>query len=196
MAQRRRRSSEPGTTLRLLVLAAAGDECIGVDVDSGALVRAAHPRSAAPPKLFDIVAAPIAESEDDDLEPALPEAVALDASPRRVGRMTRRRAEKLLRPLMHPPREPLLGIPGPAVPFWELTGSRPTMAVVEPDSPPSLVDAGPAQAERWRCRFQWRGAGQELPLLSAPLSPARRLLVALTPPVQGRCYKVVAGLLP
>jgi len=193
----RRRSSEPGTTLELMVLAASIDGCIGVDLQSGALVRAAYPGSmiddetAFAPALFDILAGPIAAPEDD-LEPTLPEAVELADVPRPVGRMSRRRAERLLRPLVHPPREPLLGIPGPAVAFWELRGNRPTVAVVEPQRPPAVV----RRPQGNRCRFLWRGLGQELPLVAPPASPARRLLVALTPPDQGRCYKVVAGFLP
>ena len=189
----------PGTTLQLLVLTATGDGCIGVDMASGALVRAAYPElEGAAIDLdvgcFDIVAAPIAPPVDDDLEPTLPEAVELAAVPTRVGRISRRKAERLLRPLIHPQSEHLLGIPGPTVPFWELRGNHPTVALVEPERPPAVVRR-PSGAGL-RCRFLWRGAGQELPLMAPPISPARRLLVALTPPVDGRCHKVVAGLLP
>lgn len=195
----RRRSSEPGTTLQLLVLAATGDGCIGVDMASGALVRAAFPDLDGDDALldvgcFDIVAAPIAPPDDDDLEPTLPEAVELGAMPTRVGRISRRKAEKLLRPLIHPLSEHLLGIPGPTVPFWELRGNRPSVALVQPEQPPAVVRR--AAGAGLRCRFLWRGAGQELPLVAPPVTPARRLLVALTPPVDGRCHKVVAGLLP
>ncbi len=195
----RRRSSEPGTTLQLLVLTPTADGCIGIDVDSGALVRASYDRPVEDPdaadlRCFDLVIAPIAEPEEDDLEPTLPEAVILGDPPRRVGRLSRRKAEKLLRPLVHPRRDHLLGIPGPTVPFWELRGNHPTVAVVEPERPPAVIRRPTGTG--LRCRFQWRGVGQELPLLAAPRGPARRLLVALTPPVEGRCYKVVAGLLP
>ena len=38
----RRRRSEPGTDLQLLVLAATADGCIAVDTESGALVRASY----------------------------------------------------------------------------------------------------------------------------------------------------------
>jgi hypothetical protein len=193
----RRRSSVPGTTLELLVLSPGIDGCIGVDMQSGALVRAAYPPSLIEdpptfmPGLFDILAASIADPEDD-LEPTLPESVELAELPRPIGRLSRRKADRLLRPLVHPPREPLLGIPGPAVAFWELRGNRPTVAVVEPEQPPAVV----RRPQGNRCRFLWRGMGQDLPLVAPPASPARRLLVALTPPVQGRCYKVVAGFLP
>ena len=195
----RRRRSEPGTDLQLLVLAATADGCIAIDTESGALVRASY---ALPegielelqPACFDVVTASIAPRDDPDLEPTLPEAVELSGPPHRIGRLSRRKADRLLRPLVHPPREPLLGIVGPEVAFWELRGNRPTVAVVEPERPPAVVRRGPGSG--LRCRFQWRGTGQELPLMAPPITPARRLLVALTPPVQGRCYKVVAGLLP
>ena len=195
----RRRRSEPGTDLQLLVLASTADGCIAVDIDSGALVRASYPMPEGvelelQPAFFDVVTAAIAPMDDDDLEPTLPEHVVLAGPPHRVGHLSRRKAERLLRPLIHPPREPLLGIPGPEVAFWELRGNRPTVALVEPERPPAVVRRGPGNG--LRCRFQWRGTGQELPLVAPPVTPARRLLVALTPPVQGRCYKVVAGLLP
>src|SRR3954449_9340879 len=106
----RRRSSVPGTTLQLLVLTPTSDGCIGIDVDSGALVRASYQRDdievgVSELRCFDLVTAPIAEPDDDDLEPAVPEAVALGAAPTPVGRLSRRKAEKLLRPLVHPRRE-------------------------------------------------------------------------------------------
>jgi len=195
----RRRSSEPGTDLQLLVLATTTDGCIAVDTASGALVRASYPMPDGvevdlQPACFDLMRASIAPPDDDDLEPTLPEAVVLEGPPTTIGHLNRRKAERLLRPLVHPPREPLLGIVGPEVAFWELRANRPTVALVEPERPPAVVRRGPGTT--LRCRFQWRGTGQELPLVAPPVTPARRLLVALTPPVQGRCYKVVAGLLP
>src|SRR4051794_30388771 len=113
----RRRRSEPGTDLQLLVLVSTADGCIAVDTDSGALVRASYsiPQGIEldlQPACFDLVTASIAAREDPDLEPTLPEAVELAGPPRRVGHLSRRKAERLLRPLVHPPREPLLGIPG------------------------------------------------------------------------------------
>jgi hypothetical protein len=195
----RRRSTEPGTHLQLLVLTSTSDGCIAVDTASGALVRASYHvpdgvEMEPQPAVFDLVQASIGPADDEALEPSLPEAVQLTGPPHRVGHLSKRKAERLLRPLVHPPREPLLGIPGPAVAFWELRGNRPSVALVEPERPPAVVRRGPGSG--LRCRFQWRGSGQELPLLAPPVTPARRLLVALTPPVDGRCYKVVAGLLP
>src|SRR3954471_16176489 len=127
----RRRSSEPGTALQLLVLTATSDGGIGVDIASGALVRASYqlPEDAEfefQPSCFDLVTASIASPDEEDLEPTLPEAVELAGMPQRVGRLSRRKAERFLRPLVHPPRELLLGIPGPTVQLWELRGNRPT----------------------------------------------------------------------
>ena len=50
-----------------------------------------------------------------------------------------------------------------------------------------------------RCRFPWRTLVHDLPVavargVSLPRA-AERVVVALTPPVGGHCYKVVTGLL-
>jgi len=85
----------------------------------------------------------------------------------------------------------LLGFAGPAVPYWTLTGERASVAVVAPSARPVLAGG--------ECRFQWRNTLHALPVLPAALascpSRPRHLLVALSPPRAGHCYKVVAGLL-
>lgn len=85
----------------------------------------------------------------------------------------------------------LLGFAGPAVPCWTLTGERASVAVIAPKTRP-VVQGG-------ECRFQWCDIPHVLPVLPAALAdcPARprRLLVALSPPRAGHCYKVVAGIL-
>src|SRR5947208_15106516 len=111
----RRRRSEPGTDLQLLVLAATADGCIAVDTESGALVRASY---ALPegielelqPACFDLVTAAIAPRDDPDLEPTLPEAVELAGPPHRIGRVSRRKYERLQRTMVHPQRQQLTGI--------------------------------------------------------------------------------------
>lgn len=120
-----------------------------------------------------------------------PEAVSLAGPPDPVTTMSRRQAERWLRPLLHPRREHLLGFAGPAVPYWTLTGERASVAVVAPPQRPTVAGG--------ECRFLWRNMVHVLPLLPTALatSPARprRLVVALTPPRSGHCYKVVAALL-
>jgi hypothetical protein len=202
-----------GAELRMLVLATEPSGSVGVDLDSGAFVRAAHPPAASPPAAFDVVTAEIAgrvEPPDD----ARPEAVELARAPVRVGRLAVRRAERYLAPLRHPRGLPLLGLGPNAVPYWTLSGDRPSVALVEPHADPRLV-RGPDGVE---CHFEWLGAEHELPVLDPDVvaqvealrfsRPSRaslerilgyrpkRLLVMLTQPIDGYCHKAVAALLP
>ena len=181
----------------MMVLAPARWGCLGVDLGSGAFVRARFRGSSALVP-FDVAAAPVGRDPyPDELRP--PEAVVLAAAPRRMGRLTGRRAERYLRPLLHPRRRPLLGFTGPALPYWELAGDRPTVALFEADAGPELVDT----PRGLRCRFGWQGCVHELPLDdSRPVAVAQgragrpRLLVALSAPHRGYCYKLVTALLP
>jgi hypothetical protein len=129
--------------------------------------------------------------------------------------MRGRRAAKLLKPLVHPATEPLLGAPTTAVTYWTLRGDAPSVALVAPAAGP-VVERD--RDLHLRCRFRWRRLDHDLPLddpglderLSHPTATRlaggtlaralgwkpERLLVKLDPPVEGRCRKVVAGLLP
>lgn len=147
---------------------------------------------------------------DGDLDaipdPAQPEAVVLSCPPERVGRMTGRRAERLLRPLLHPEGQPLLGIHAPTVLFWQRRADHPSIALVDPEGPLWLH----RQDKFLAVRFCWQGLVRELPCLDGRLAvemdrsgqnwavgrKGDRLLVALTPPVEGHCHKVVAAVLP
>ncbi len=180
-----------GAEFDLLVLAGGPRGCAAVDLATGALVHAHWPDTAAVRRPFSLVRGRLAD-EQVEVDPIRPETVALAAAPQPVGRMPARRAERWLRPLLHPPSEPLLSFAGSATPYWTLSGDRPSVALVSPDAAPIVVGD--------RCRFRWRGAVHTLPILptaalSAPTRP-RRLLVSLSAPVAGHCYKVVAGLLP
>ena len=202
-----------GAELRMLVLASEIRGCVGVDIESGAFVYASHPagtRLAAP---FDVISAEIAGAPDPP-DPARPEALELASPPRRVGRLAPRRAERLLAPLNHPPRLPLLGLGANAVPYWTLTGEGPSLALVELRQNPRLR-WGPSGLE---CHFVWQGAAHELPVVNrtlvaqveaSGLFPAsrgdverllgyrpRRLLVMLTAPQDGYCHKAVGAILP
>jgi hypothetical protein len=197
----------PGTTLELLVLAADGGQCAGVDLDSGALVRAwsAQP-SHQPLRPYDVVAVILAADIDAVPDPSEPEALVCDGPPEPVGRITGRRAERLLRPLLHPSGQPLLGLHAPAVPFWERRPDHPSIALVAPTGPIQLRRDGGYLA----CRFGWQGAMRELACLDRRVAAAMdhagrtrlvagkgdRLVVALTPPIDGHCHKVVEAVLP
>jgi hypothetical protein len=197
----------PGTTLELLVVAFSGGQCVGVDLASGVLVRAWSPRRPAQrPNAYDVVEVTLDDDSDVVPDPAAPEALPLLDAPVVVDRITGRRAERLLRPLIHPSNEPLLGFHAPAVRFWERTPDRPSIALVEPQGPFGLFrDAG-----YLACRFAWQGVVRELACLDrhvayemdrarrlrAQGNKGDRLVVGLTPPIDGYCHKVVEAVLP
>lgn len=196
-----------GAELELLVLAADGPHCAGVDLASGALVRAWTPvPSAADLRAYDVVAVTLADDTDAIPDPWQPESVVLEGPPEPLRRMSGRRTERLLRALLHPAGQPLLGETAPAIPFWERRADHPSIAVVEPEGRISLRRDG----RYLSCRFGWLGHGRELPCLDRHLAATMdrtgrtrmaggkddRLLVALTPPIDGRCHIVVEAILP
>jgi hypothetical protein len=203
----------PGTEMRMLVLAADVKGCVGVDLDTGAFVRANHPRAEEPAGPFTVISARIAGAVEPP-DAARPEALELADVPAPIGQLSVKRAERLLAPLHHPPRLPLLGLASNAVPYWTLTGDRPSVALLELRHDPLLrwTATGP------ECHFAWQGALHELPLadqrvirafeghgLTRPMKGdvqrflgyrPRRLLIMLTAPLDGYCHKAVAALLP
>lgn len=196
-----------GVTLRLLVLAADEFHCAGVDLESGALVRTWCAQEAAErSRPFDVVEVTLDDDVDAIPDPAQPEAVALAGPPQPVDRMRGRACERLLRPLLHPQGQPLLGISATAIPFWQRSGDHPSIALVEPDGRVLLRREGTYLS----CSFPWQGHQRELPCLDRALAghmdrkgrtrmtagKGTRLVVALTPPLEGRCHKVVETVLP
>lgn len=202
-----RLSDAPGTTLALMVLTMADRQCIGIDLDSGTLVRAWGPPAPGPAvRPYDVIEATVSGEADLLPDPTQPEAVAVADWGKPTGRVNARRAERLLRPVLHPDGELLLGTHAPAVPFWERRGDHPSVAVVEPISFARVV----LEDRYLTCRFGWRGTVQEFPCRDRRLgrllrSSGRphvtitrrdRLVLALTPPVQGHCHKVIEAVLP
>ncbi|MBW3556999.1 MAG: hypothetical protein KY454_08705 [Actinobacteria bacterium] len=197
--------------MRLLLLAGDASGAGAVDLSSGALLRVRWSVPAGPFSAYDVVEA--RRSWDEGSAFAADSVVAWD--PVVVGRMRGRRVARLLKPLVHPPNAPLLGAVTPTVPYWTLRGDQPSLTLVEPDGGP-VVERD--SALRLRCRFRWRRLDHDLPLddpaleeqLSHPTATSLagatlaralgwkpdRLLVALTPPRDGLCHKVVGGLLP
>jgi len=202
-----RRADTPGMELELLLLAVDRDSCAGVDLASGALVRAWSPEPFDERlRPYDVVVGTLAAEPNLVPDPAQAEAVVLATSPELIGRITGRRAERYLRDLVHPPGQTLLGFHGPAVPFWERTADFPSIALVEPEGTTVVGRRGP-----WlTCVFGWRGSRVELPFVDRRVARALaragrsvthsakgdRLVVALAPPIDGHCHKVVAALLP
>lgn len=184
------RAVAAGAQVSLLVLGTSSIGLVAVDLASGALLRAAVEVRGAEP--FDVVAAELGDEHEPD--PAQPEAVHLAPRAHVVDRFHPKHAERWLRPLLHPTNNHLLGFAGPAIPFWELDGTRPSLGLV--DAPAEVVDGDHG---RPRCRFVWRGLLHDLPFAAARRArlprAAGRVLVALAPPIDGHCYKVVAALL-
>ncbi len=201
------RHDQPGTALRLMVVATGERHCIGVDLTSGALVRA-WMSELVDPRLqpYDLVEVVVAHDPDLVPDPAQPEAVVVSGVLRPTGRLTGRPAQRLIRRLLHPENTPLLGSHGPTVPFWERRADHPSVALAEPQAPLVVT----AEPEGLWCHFPWDGRPQVLscsdPRLAAYLHRARttmttvragtRLVVALQPPVDGYCHKVVEALVP
>ena len=198
--------------MQVLVLAPAQGGAAGIDLATGGLVRARFEQPAARPlRRFHVVEA---AALPDEAPPFAPDSVLL-GQPTVVGRLTGRRADKLLRPLVHPPAQPLFGFPASSAPFWELNGDRPSLALVAGAERLAIHRTG---LDSVRCRFRWRRLDHDLPLQDADVVSVlthptvsklngrtlhralgwrpHRLLVALTPPHDGRCHKVVAGVLP
>ena len=184
------RTSLAGEEVELLLLAGGQRWCAAIHLGTGALVSARWHEPAAGLAPLQVASAFLA-GDQGELDPVRPEEIALATPPRPLAAAGRRRVEKLLRPVLHPTGEHLLGFAGPAVPYWTLTGTRPSVAVVAPAAPP-VVAAG-------QCRFRWRNLDHALPVLpyALPTVPARprRVVVTLSGPRAGHCYKVVAGLL-
>jgi hypothetical protein len=201
------RHDQAGATLRLMVVATGEHHCIGIDLASGALVRA----WAVEPvdtrlQPYDLVRVVVADDPDLVPDPAQPEAVVAAGGPELTGRLTGRPAQRLIRPLLHPENTPLLGSHGPTVPFWERRPDHPSVALAEPKAPLVVT----AEPEGLWCHFPWDGRPQVLactdPRLAASLYRAgiamtavragTHVVIALQPPVDGYCHKVVEALVP
>jgi hypothetical protein len=206
------RTDTPGSVLELLVLASGRRSCIGVDLDSGAFVRAIEPVSRPLLQPFTVVrgrtVAPLYE------RPEHPEIATFDRQLMPIGSISQRRAERFIRPLIHPKNRPLLGFFGPSTPWWEHETSGPSVAIVDIDRTlrANLTTGG------LRARFVWNAGVQDLPLedlrlleqldwvpkranAGLPLAEMlgfkpQRLVMAISRPVNGYCAKVIAGLLP
>jgi hypothetical protein len=212
--------AEPGTPLSILVLAAEGNECTGVDLGSGAFVRASWPGGTPPPDRDDAVALRpyqvargVVGEDDSPPDPARPEGVVLKESPLPGGKMNPRRARRHLRPLLAPRGRPLLGFPGPSIPYWQLAGTHPSLALVPSEGLHVIL----AEGGVLRAGFHWDGLNHLFPLVeqraySLVVASGRTrlsagalarvlghqvsyLLLALSAPEGGHCYKTALALL-
>jgi hypothetical protein len=217
-AKRAHTTSASSRIQRFMVIGSGPDDVCALDLRTKALIRLrvdAHVGPHPELKTFDLVDAEIAvDPERDDL--AHPEAVTISAYPEVVGTAPKRQARRYLRALVAPTERNLLGFPGAAAPYWEFRGMRPSVAVVAPSLGP-LLFRRQTDDTTW-ARFGWARNDNWLPVedpkatqclwstgkdrltgkdLSAALGfRPRYLLVALTPPRAGHCYKTVVALLP
>jgi hypothetical protein len=217
----RRRERVPtagGSTLHLLVLSSTLEDTTVVDLATRTVmrVRVPWPEGHDPDiSTFDVVEVTLApDPERDDL--AQPEATTVADLPRHVGTLRGRHVRKLLRRMVATPDGPLLGFPGASAPYWEFRGFRPSVALIEPTRSPQLIRRS-ADGSTW-VRFGWDREDVWLPVedrrATRALDAARRerlsgkslsaalgfepqyLLVTVSPPRDGHCYKVCAAVLP
>jgi hypothetical protein len=207
-----------GSTLHLLVLSSTPEDTTVVDLATRTVmrVRVPWPEGHEPDiGTFDVVEVTLAEDpERDDL--AQPEATTVADLPRHVGTLRGRQVRKLLRRMVASPEGPLLGFPGPSAPYWEFRGFRPSVALIEPTRRPQLIRRQ-SDKSTW-VRFGWDREDVWLPVedrrAARALDAARRerlsgkslatalgfepqyLLVTVSPPRDGHCYKVCAAILP
>jgi hypothetical protein len=201
-----------------LVLACTDDDITAVELSSGTLLRLRVPWPDDHPAdltAFDVIEAALApDPERDDL--AHPEAANAAGPPRKVGTIRGRRIRRLLQALAAPPHGPLLGFLGPSAAYWEFRGLRPSIALIVPTRGPQLIRRR-ADESFW-VRFGWQRDDVWLPmedrraaralelarsdrLSGKPLAAAlgyrpHYLLVALSRPREGHCYKLCTAILP
>ena len=164
---------------------------LGASADGGA----EKPRTG--PEL-DVVEIELAE-DDEPSDPARPEAVMVRHAPERVGTPRRRAARRILDELL---------------PYEDLDGSRPSVAVVAPDRAPVFA----CDAVGTWCQFSLGGRKHRLPVVDERVLEAdsrtrggtlasdvvekaiggapRYLVVALGAPRRGQAPKLVLGVLP
>ncbi len=207
----------PGTH-RCMVLACTPEDTTAVDLGTGAILRLrvdwgeGREPDLAPLEIVDAVLAD--DPERDDL--AQPEAVTVTGVPTALGAVRGRRARRVLRDVSVPPQQNLLGFPGSSAPYWEFRGMRPSVAVVVPSRGPVIFRR--REDDTVWARFGWPRSDNWLPMEDrravAALAAARRdrlsgkdldgalgfrphfLVVVLSRPRDGHCYKTVAALLP
>jgi hypothetical protein len=207
------RPTAPGSLIHVLILSPSRSVTVGVDLGSGAFVRMVHeaPKDSQNAPRYGDVAVGRLSSQDDGF--ALPnEDVFLGQPLKTVGHMRPRQLEKTLQPLHHPDGKPLFGCEGPALPMWSVN-TVPAIALIEPktDLAVTMTESGAA------VRFGWRGYTYQMPLEDRrvlrrldwlPNSPVggralaevigffpNRLLLGLSEPVNGYCYKTAVALL-
>jgi hypothetical protein len=208
----------PGSTMLALVLGSTNETTVVMDIATKAMVRWRVPWPAhldSDLKAFDLVEATLADDlERDDL--AAPEAITLADLPRRLGSLRTRQVRRWLEEQAAPPDGALFGFRGPSAPYWEFTGSRPSVALIVPERGPQLLRR--AEDNSTWVRFGWQGddiwllcedqeairalegtrlyslSGRDLQV-ALGFRPAY-ILATLSKPFDGHVYKSCTGILP
>jgi hypothetical protein len=208
----------PRGSHRCMVLSCGPEDITAVDMGTGAIVRLrTHEPESTESTLsaFDLIDTTWAKNpERDDL--AQPEAVSVDGPPDPVGTLRGSRARRVLRRLVAPAEQNLLGFAGASAPYWEFAGMRPSVALVVPSRGPLLFRRR-SDRSVW-ARFGWPRSDNWLPVEDrrsiAVLWASRRdrlagkdlakalgfkphfVVVTLSKPRDGYCYKTVSAILP
>jgi hypothetical protein len=150
------------------VLAAGAQEWAGVDLASGAFVRArvVDGRAAVTGEWapYDVAVLEIAP-DGEPPDPARPEAVDLAADPEHAGRMRRGGARRLLERLCAPEQrwQPILGTRGPSVAYVDLDGTSPSLVLVAVAA--KSLHCSARDTGEVACSFSWGSTTQVLPVL-------------------------------
>ncbi|HVC26288.1 MAG TPA: hypothetical protein VND23_11065 [Acidimicrobiales bacterium] len=186
----------PGAIVSCAVLSTGPEEWAGVDLESGAFVRARVPGDGVPGDgvpgewaLWDVARFEIGADEEPP-DPARPEAVTLAGQPSAVGRLRRAAARRLLAQLAAPDgsRTPLLGTRGPSTAYVDLDISTPSIELVATDA--RVLSCFAREGGEPSCAFSWGGTTLTLPLLDAR---ARAALRSSPVPLAGAALAAATG---
>ena len=184
----------PGATVRVAILSTGPEEWAGVDLESGAFVRARPPRDGGAAvggrwAMFDVARLEVAH-DDEPPDPARPEAVALASEPEHAGQLRRGTARRLLAQLAtrDQGRRPILGTHGPSTAYVDLDRSAPSVALLSVD--PRSIRCSERPDGQVICAFSWAGITITLPLLDAR---ARAAVAARGGELDGSFLAAVAG---
>ncbi|HUP86374.1 MAG TPA: hypothetical protein VM143_11965, partial [Acidimicrobiales bacterium] len=133
--------------LRLLLLSGTTTTATGVDLDTHGLRRIQWREDAPVFAPYDVVEAQGLPS--DDLP--FPSDMTWAVDPVLMGRLRGRKAEKLVRPLVHRGTGPFLGAATPSVTYWTLGDTAPSVSLVDPAAGP-VVERD--RNHHLRCRFR------------------------------------------
>ena len=203
-----RRTDTPGTELELLILSVDRDHVAAVDLASGALVRAWSPgRVDRRLRTYDVVAGTLDDDHDRVPDPSEPEAIApgratgVDRAPLRPAGAalppSRSSTRAISRCSAPTPRGAVLGAQGrpPVHRRRRARGARRWW----PAGAGGSTAGSDGRASPCRCPSSTPGSPEGM-LRTGRLRLATgrgdRLLVALTPPIDGHCHKVVVGPAP